>query len=119
MMTPLIRKMTVQTKLLCVLLTHFNLYFKDEAEADDVTSLTYTVWLLNLFIFQILLSQITGKMCFLHNIICLRFISRKHGKSNYQNSWYRERVESDDSSYGNFMVKLVWTLSGYCKEKIR
>ena len=48
-------KVTVQTKLLFVLLNRCNLYF--EAKADYVTSMICTEWLLNPFIFQILLSR--------------------------------------------------------------
>ena len=50
------------------------------------------------------------KMCFLHdmgnNAICLRFLWRKHGKSNSQHGKYVDCMETD-TFCEDFMVKLV------------
>ena len=52
-------------------------------------------------------------------MIHLRFLWRKHGKSNYKNGWYGDCMETGwrATFYEVFMNKLVWTLSEVFMEK--
>ena len=60
------------------------------------------------------------KLCFLLNMDKLYNLSKvfveKHGESNYRNGEYGDSVENG-TFYEDFMVKLVWRLSGVFMEK--
>ena len=51
-----------------------------------------------------------------NSVIDMRFLWRKHGKSNYQNGKYGDCMESN-TFYGDFMVRLVWSFLGFSWRK--